>query len=360
MKFTKEFYLRNPNNILIVQTAFLGDLILTTPLIRETKNLFPSSNLFVVALPQYAGVLKNNPHIKEIIPFDKRNAKLKELIKTSKRLKELKIDLAITPHRSFTTSVLLFLAKPKFIIGFKSNLLTIFYDKAISYPDEGLTIAKNLKLLSPIEDKKYEISTELFPSAEDFSRVKRILMEANFDLDKPFISIAPGSVWETKKWKKEYYAELIAKLSEKKYNLILIGDKNEQSLCDEILRQANVTALNVAGKTSLLESAALISLCDLTICNDSGALHLANAMETDVFAFFGPTVKNFGFYPYRENDKVFEVELECRPCSSHGGNKCPLKHHNCMKLILPDFVLKEVESKFENFKESKAKRILFS
>ncbi|MCB0751260.1 MAG: glycosyltransferase family 9 protein, partial [Ignavibacteriae bacterium] len=101
-----------------------------------------------------------------------------------------------------------------------------------------------------------------------------------------------------------------------------------------------------AGKLSLLESVAVVELCDIMICNDSGALHIADAVKTDVISFFGPTVKSIGYFPYRENDKVLEVELDCRPCSSHGTNKCPLEHHNCMKMIEPDFVVQEVIKRF--------------
>jgi len=97
---------------------------------------------------------------------------------------------------------------------------------------------------------------------------------------------------------------------------------------------------------SILESAAVVGLCDLMICNDSGALHMANAMKTDVFAFFGPTVQSIGYFPFRETDFVFELNMECRPCSSHGGRKCPLGHHLCVKDISPETVFDKVVERF--------------
>ena len=115
-------------------------------------------------------------------------------------------------------------------------------------------------------------------------------------------------------------------------NLLLRGGGVQRKhLCDRIAQQATTKELlNLAGKTTLLEAAAVIKNCDLLICNDSGTMHLANAVGTDVFALFGPTVKQFGFAPFRPHDEVFEVELYCRPCSAHGGQKCPEGHFRCM------------------------------
>ena len=102
----------------------------------------------------------------------------------------------------------------------------------------------------------------------------------------------------------------------------------------------------MAGETTILESAAILQKCDLLVCNDSGSLHLANAMKIDVFAIFGPTVQDIGYFPFRENDYVFETELECRPCGSHGAMECPLMHHLCMKNITPEMVLEKIKKRF--------------
>jgi len=106
-------------------------------------------------------------------------------------------------------------------------------------------------------------------------------------------------------------------------------------------------SINLAGDLTLLESAALISKVDLVVSNDSAPLHIANAVKTDVFTIFGPTVKEFGFYPYRKNDKIFEVDLECRPCGKHGGKECPLGHFKCMLEVKPEIIWKEIKNKFE-------------
>ena len=158
--------------------------------------------------------------------------------------------------------------------------------------------------------------------------------------------MAPGSVWETKKWPERYFKELLQKSSD--YSIYLIGGADDFNLCQRLINESNhPNMINCAGKISILESCALIKEMNLVLCNDSAPLHMANAVKTDVFAFFGPTVKKFGCYPYRKNDKILEIDLDCRPCAKHGGNKCPLNHHNCMQEMKPDYVINEIENYFK-------------
>jgi len=184
----------------------------------------------------------------------------------------------------------------------------------------------------------------LFPGKEHVIQAQEYLRDLKWP-DKPIVAIAPGSIWATKRWPEEHYTELSRLLEAQKCNLVFIGGPEERKLCSDIIKMAGVNAINIAGKTSILGSAAVIEKCDLIICNDSGALHIANAMQTDVFTFFGPTVQDIGYFPFRENDKVFELNMDCRPCGSHGSNNCKLKHHNCMKNIKPGIVLTAVKNK---------------
>lgn len=333
----------NPAKILIVQTAFIGDVIIITPLIRAIKELYPTSLLDVMVIPQTAGVLKNNPNINEIILFDKRKNKITSFLKTLHQLKKNNYDIVITPHSSVTTALLLKYAKIKMRIGYDRWSAAKYLTHKVPHPDEVHKTIKNLTLLSLLTDKSFSNQTELFPSSEMLVKADMLTNELK-SKTKNLIALAPGSVWFTKKWPTEYYKILAEQLVENNFGVILIGSKDEKSICDEVLPNKN--GINLAGELSLLESAAAISKCDLMICNDSGALHIANAVETDVFAFFGPTVQSIGYFPFRENDFVFEREMECRPCGSHGGNNCHLKHHECMKMIYPEEVLNKVLEKF--------------
>ncbi len=329
--------------ILIIQTAFLGDVILITPLIRATRELYPNAKIDVLVIPQTAQVLENNPHINEIIKFDKRKNKAISFLRTLRKLRKEKYEIAITPHSSLTTALLLYYAGIPKRIGFDRWAAAKYLTHKVPHPQGLHKIEKNLMLLTPLTDKKFSMQTELFPSAEDYEKTEQILAELKSET-RTLIAVAPGSIWFTKRWPIEYYKELTQKLTDANFGIVLIGSADEKEICEEAMPSKN--AVNLAGELTILQSAAAIDKCDLTICNDSGVLHISNAMETDVFAFFGPTVKSIGYFPYRENDFVFEREMDCRPCGSHGGKTCPLGHHKCMREILPDEVFEKVLEKF--------------
>lgn len=335
----------NPTKILVIQTAFIGDVILVTPLIRAIKELYPAAKLDVMVIPQTANVLENNPNINEIILFDKRENKISSFIKTLFKLRKAKYDLVLTPHSSMTTAMLIYLARIPMRIGFDRWEAKKYLTHKVPHLENQHKTTKNLELLKVLTDKIFSIQTELFPAFTSTLIENKIAVLAK--RTKRLIAIAPGSVWFTKRWPIEYYIDLSNKLLTANFGVILIGSKEEKEICDLINKHDNL--INLAGELTLLESASVIEKCSLIICNDSGALHIANAVQTDVFAFFGPTVKSIGYYPFRESDFVFEIEMACRPCGSHGGNVCPLEHHNCMKLISPETVFSKVTEKFTDY-----------
>ncbi len=334
---------RDFHRILIVQTAFIGDVILVTPLIRALKELYPNALLDVMVVPATAGLLHNNPHVNVIITFDKKGSRL-SFLTIAKQLRHNRYDLAISPHSSFTTHFLLWLSGAKMRVGYARGFLSgLLMTHQVPHPKGIHKILKNLSLLKILSDRDFPMQTELFPAKKDLQTAAEILGEST----NPLIAIAPGSIWATKCWKPEYYQELALNLSLHDYSLVLIGGASDAHICTSIHtyvldRNPQAQIVNTADRSNLLTSAAIVQRAKLLICNDSGALHIANAMQTTVFAFFGPTVQRIGYFPYREGDHVFEVDLECRPCGSHGGNKCPLGHHNCMKLIKPEEVLAKV------------------
>ena len=330
--------------ILLIQTAFIGDVVLITPVIREIKNIFPNSLLDVMVIPQASGLLENNPHINSIIKFDKRNSKFRAFTSALKLFGQNKYDIAISPHSSLTTALLMFIARIPVRVGFARWSSQYLLTHKPLHLKGKLKIEKNLNLLTAFIERKFSIQTELYPTELMYKKAEKIILRLKNN-SKKIIALAPGSNWFTKRWPQLYYKELVNKLSENGYGTIFIGSAEEREICEEIRPKTN--SVNLAGELSLLESAAVISKCDLIVCNDSGAMHLANAVKTDVFVFFGPTVQKIGYSPIGENDIVFEKDLDCRPCSSHGTKKCPLEHFNCMHLITSDLVLNKIEEKFK-------------
>jgi heptosyltransferase II len=331
--------------ILIVQTAFIGDVILITPLIKAVHKLYPTARIDALVVPAAAKLLQNNPHLHRVLTYPKRQSPLKAMQTMIRDLKAGQYDMAISPHSSGRTHLILYLAGIPIRVGFDRGTLPFLLTLKTPHPRGIHKIEKNLSLLKLLSDKQFSMQTELFPSASDFTVVDSLLKDMQ---GKRLIAMAPGSVWATKCWPVEYYLDLAKGLLRHGFALLLIGGKEDKPKCDAIATEIGTQqVLNLAGQTNLLESTAAISQCKAMICNDSGALHLANAMKVKVFAFFGPTVQRIGYYPFREGDRVFETDLECRPCSSHGPQKCPLKHHKCMRLITPAAVLDEILKSLE-------------
>jgi heptosyltransferase-2 len=323
--------------ILVIQTAFLGDAILTTPVFRELKKIVPDCKIHALVNKNSVELLKNDPNIDRIIAFDKKNGKFINFIKTVRLIKKNRYDEAFSMNISFTSSLLMLLGSIPVRVGpERMNFLT----HPVKFSKKGLHIRKRaVELLKKrYPENAFDDSTKLYLSEKDKENADSIIKNLKY---KNIIGIAPGSVRGTKRWPEEYFTELLKLLSAKKISVITLGSRNEKELCDKIIRKSgNLYCENLAGELSLTESAAVIEKLDLLISNDSAPLHMANAINTPVYAFFGPTVKRFGCYPYREKDKILEVDLECRPCGTHGGKKCPLDHHNCMKNIKPEFVRK--------------------
>lgn len=325
--------------ILIVQTAFIGDVILITPLIRALHELYPQAQLYAMVVPGAAKLLENNPHLQQVIPYAKRKISLWAM---ARKLKAMGFDLAVSPHSSGRTHLLLWLSGIKRRIGFDRSWLPWLLTDKIPHPTNIHKIKKNLLLLKFLSSKEFGMQTELFPSELDRKKADGMLLSFG---NRPLVAIAPGSIWATKCWLIERYTSLAKELAARGYGIVLIGGESDLDKClaiEKAVQDTPGTVLNLAGKTNLLESAAVIGNCRLMLCNDSGALHIANAMQTRVFAFFGPTVQSIGYYPYREGDRIFETELDCRPCGSHGHHKCPLKHHYCMRRIEVQPVLQAV------------------
>lgn len=330
----------NPNKILIIQTAFLGDVILSTPLIRALKKIFPDSLIDILTIPGTSIVFRDNPHVNSTLHFNKKKFinKIFSFIDLIFTIRKEQYDLALSIQSSFTSSLLMRLGNIPARVGFaRQKLLT----DPVSHK-KGLHIRERyLKLMKPFTDKDFDKQTEIFWSINEGGKAKQIIKEINKD-GKFIVGIAPGSVWKTKRWPKEYFVYLLKILKKEKVRVVLIGGPDDNLLCDDIIKKSESNTINLAGSLTILESAALIEKLDLVVSNDSAPLHIANAVKTDVIAFFGPTVRRFGCYPYRENDTMLEVDLPCRPCGKHGGNKCPEKHFKCMKDILPENVSAEI------------------
>jgi heptosyltransferase-2 len=255
-------------------------------------------------------------------------------------------DMAFSVQSSLTSSLLMRLGDIPERVGFaRQKLLTI----PVTH-EKGLPVRERyLSLVKPVTKERIDDSrTEIFWGRDEERAARRLTGSYRKQFDH-IIAVAPGSVWKTKQWPKEYYTTLLQRIEieAKGAKVLLVGGKEDMRLCEEILYGARSSATNLAGSLSVLETCAVVEKIDLMIANDSAPLHIANAVGTDVIAIFGPTVGRFGCFPFGKNDVVLEVDLDCRPCGKHGGRRCPRKHFRCMMDITPAHVFREISSHLE-------------
>lgn len=329
--------------ILIIHTAFIGDIVLSTPLIKKLRDTYPKAEITYLTTPVGASILRNNPHLNHIIEYDKRGEHkgIKGFWAIAKKLKMEAYNLVITPHRYLRSTFLTFLTGAPIRRGYDSATASFLYNERVHYDKSKHEVEKLLSFVPKDEGKRYEI--EIFPTELEVEKVDKLLEKRR----EKVVVVAPGSKWFTKKWPLEYFNRVIKELEKREDTTVVVVGGKEEMFFNMPL--ANTT-IDLRGKTTLLELAEVIRRADIVLTNDSSPIHIASAFpNVRILALFGPTVEKFGFFPWSKNSEVFQVEgLECRPCSIHGGDSCPKKHFKCMLDIKPEMVLERIESILES------------
>jgi heptosyltransferase-2 len=330
--------------------------VLALPLVQALKQHDATISITVVATPTSAGVLRNHPAVDHIVEYDKRRrhrgvAGIRALART---LAGLRFDVALIPHRSLRSALVVRLAHIPRRIGFANSAGRFLFTDRVPYVRNAHEIRRNLNLLEPlgvdvtVAQSPTPALPSVYPSAADEAIVDRWIEDRHREDPAyppgPMVGLAPGSIWFTKRWPLEYYIELARRLRDEGHGIALLGGPDDVALCAELEAAIGHTGvLNACGSLSLLQSASLMRRCALVVANDSAPMHLAVAVDTPVVAIFGPTVPAFGFAPLGERDVVVEtMGLTCRPCGAHGGKSCPIGTFECMKAITPERVLREV------------------
>jgi heptosyltransferase-2 len=313
------------NKILLIQTASIGDVILTTPLLEKLHYLYPDACIDFLLKKGNASLFESHPYLKHVYIWDKKTDKYKNLFRLLKQIRKEKYDMVVNIQRFATSGFITVFSKAATTIGFDKNPFSFLFSKRVKHLiGNGLhEVERNMELLAHLPcEQKFNI--RLYPSADDFAKV------AHLKTDK-YICIAPASLWETKQFPKNKWIDFIKTL-DGELQLFLLGAENDNLLCDQIIAASNYgKAHNLAGKLSMLESAALIKDAHMNYVNDSSPLHLASATNARLTAIFCSTVPQFGFGPLSDDAEIIEVteKLNCRPCGLHGYHECPEKHFKC-------------------------------
>ena len=320
---------------LVIQTSFLGDMVLTTPLIAH---LATSEPVDVVATPAAAALLANNPHVRQTIEYDKRGADrgVGGFMRLARRLRAGRYSAAYLAQGSVRSGALAAVSGIRERVGFSTSAGRRFYTVRVPYIENTHHAARLLSLATrePERDvSRAALRPRLYPGSPERAAVDQVLGAV---AGESLVVLAPGSVWATKRW--PYYADL-ARAIGNLARVVVIGADADRPLAEDITGATKGQAVDATGKLSLLGSAELIGRAAVIVTNDSAPLHLASAMNTPTIAVFGPTVPEFGFGPLADSSAVVgRDDLACRPCDRHGPQKCPLGHWRCMREISPEQV----------------------
>jgi heptosyltransferase-2 len=312
---------------LIIQTAFIGDVILATALVEKLHAFYPEAEIHFLIKKGNEKILAGHPILKKVLLFDKKN-KLRSLFALISTLRKNKYDLVVNVHRHFSSGLLTVLSGAKEKIGFKKNPLSFLFTKKIAHEWDKHEIERNQQLIAHMSDAK-AAKPKLYPSAGDWHFVKE-------NYPAPYITISPATLWPTKALALESWATLIDSTpSDKK--IYLLGSAADEAVCKQLKSICrNQKPVVLAGKLSFLKDAALMAHAEMNYVLDSGPLHISSAMNASVTAVFCSTSPNYGFGPLSDISFIVETreKLSCRPCGAHGHKKCPEGHFRCAALVL--------------------------
>ena len=332
--------------ILVIHTAFIGDIVLSTPLIQRLKDMYPESEIDYLTLPTNKSVISNNPNLNEIILYDKKGQDkgIKGFLRVLKILKQKKYDYAVIPHRFIKSILLAKLAKIPNIVGFDVATGSFLLNKKVHYDMKKHEVER---LLDLVEYKGEKIPIRIYPAKENFTKINKILEHHGYfgNEGQKLILVAPGSQRAEKMWPIEKYREIIERLKKNKnYFIGITGSKDEKKLSLNFPNDKNV--IDFRGEINLVEFGALISKADIVVGNDSSPIHIASGFEKPfVIGIFGPGKRDLGFFPYTEksnvieNNEFYENNIVKIPKKKHEYKK---DYYKGIPLISVDRVFKEI------------------
>lgn len=333
--------------ILLIRLSSLGDIILTTPVLRLLRESWPSARIDVMVKAEFQDVLRAHPCVDRLLPVDTREP----LRHTIRALRETHYDLVLDLHRTMRSFWLYRFSRARQRLAYRKHTLRralLVHCKwntlpqTVPVPERYALPLRWLGVMTPLPQ------TELHVDAESALAVEQYLAEAGFKLPtvpRCLIAVAPGSRWKTKQWPVERYAAAAQELAARHdATIVMLGDGHDRPLVQEFQQHVAVPVIDTVGQLPLMQTAALLQQCRLLLCNDSGLMHMAAALGVPVVAVFGPTVQALGFYPFQAMAQVVSHPLSCRPCTTKGLHRCPRGHYDCMRRIAPQQVVAAAET----------------
>jgi len=334
-----------PGKILIIRLSSIGDILLSTPFIRQVREKFPEHTIDFVVKDIYKELLKYNPHINELHCLELGDG-IEALFNLKFKLREKSYHVIYDLHNNLRSNYLkrgigareiYSIKKDKFKQTLLVHLKINLYGHETPIPLRYLSVAKESGV---IDDQK---GLELYWHKHVIGSCDKKVQLMGLKKNQPFICLAPGAGFFTKRWPAEKFKNLVDLIRQnQQIQIVILGGDYDKEICKFLKKQNNI--IDLCGKLSLLETAYVISEGKMIITNDSGLMHMATAVQTPIIAIFGSTVKELGFFPFRAESRIIENSgLSCRPCSHIGRNYCPRDHFKCMEEITPERVYEEMK-----------------
>jgi ADP-heptose:LPS heptosyltransferase len=330
--------------ILIIRTAYIGDAVMTVPILKPLRKKFPNSRVSFLTSTSAGKLLENNPYLDEIITYDpfwfypseKRN-----YIEFMRKMKERVFDIIIETRGDIRE--LLFLVWPlkaRHKVGYKVGGGGYFLTHVVPYQGLKHRVEYHLDIIRYLDCDTEDVEWGVYLTENEKDHVRNIITESG--IRGAFISVHAGARVPLKRWMEERFVRLCDSIIERyKMPVVLIGDDKERDLIDSIVKEMQFKPISLAGRLSLRELAGVLSESMLFICNDSAPMHIAAAMKTPTVAIFGPS-KSIGTGPYGDIHKVVEKDFQCRYMCDESSCHYP-EYHACMRDIEVEDVLLAVE-----------------
>jgi heptosyltransferase-2 len=326
--------------ILVIRLSALGDILLTTPILQLLRTACPQARLDVLLKTPYQDLLSAHPAVHRVLAFDSQQT----LRHTLSALRRTSYDVALDLHRTLRSYLLLQGVRARYKLAYNKRTVRRALLVCLGWntlqamtPVPHLYAAplRRLGITAPVPP----LEMHLAPGSQAAMR-SYVAAHLPDQAQAPLLALAPGAHWPTKRWPVERLAAVAQDMMQRqRAAVVILGAAEDKPLAQALGQRLQGPVLDSTGHLSLMHSAALLSQCRLLISHDSGLMHLAVALQIPVLAIFGPTVQEFGFYPFQARAQVLSTSLACRPCSTKGSRRCPRGHHACMQQITVPQVL---------------------
>jgi lipopolysaccharide heptosyltransferase II len=323
-------------NVLAVRFSSIGDILLTTPLLRAIRHSHPGARVTVLTKREYVPLLSHNPHVSLVLGLSPNRS----LLSLAAELRADRYTHLLDLHDNLRSRALRLLVPGRWRTYPKHRLARAWLIRAKRnrYRDRRPVAERYFSAARDLGVQADGYPPDFFLGPEAGEQVVDWLRTVGLEKESNIVALAPGAAHATKRWPLEHWQALLARNLESGAAVVIVGGPGDADLGASLIKEHSGRVANAAGVFGLQGTGALLQHARVVVSGDTGVMHMATAVGTPVVSLFGPTVEAFGFFPYTPQASVVELPLPCRPCTAQGSSRCPLGHHRCMIDIQPSVV----------------------